>query len=496
MSVSAAFLKQRLPSLAVVLPIFLLAWGVRVGVVGTHRLHPDEALHAYWGLHILTGYDPWLITVPVYKPPLLPYVLAGSMGVVGRTEWAVRFPGLVAGLVTVGLAARLARRLYRSPLAGQVAAVATALSPFGILFSATAFADPLMVVFGLAGCVMAIEDHPGWAGLLAGLSVAAKQTGVVWLPLVGALALAPRRGKEWSGWLRMAGGFLLIVGGVWGWDRGRVLQGAESFWRAGVEGYGGLRMIWPMEWGPRLRDWFTWLGRLLGTPWLNVLLAGGALVLVGKGMRQRTWPALFDAVLVGFFLAYLLVHWLWAFPVWDRYLLPLAPLAGVLLGRVVSVPVGWVAARMASARRWLAEGAVLLLVGVCLAAPAARAAAGEVAVGAGFSAYDGIEQVADFLWGLPEGTVLYDHWLGWEYAFYLYGSPLHLIYWPTPIWLAQDVQARGRTDPGYLVIPAWESSARVEAALREVGYALEPMREVRGEGEEIRFIVYRLAPFD
>ncbi|MBN1179196.1 MAG: glycosyltransferase family 39 protein, partial [Anaerolineae bacterium] len=333
--------------------LYLLAWAARLALMGEHRLHPDEALYGQWGLLIFSGRDPWLVSVPAYKPPLLPYVLSGMLALlgchpyrplpIGAAEWAVRLPGLVSGMVTVGLTGRLARQLYRSEAAGRAAALAVALSPFAILFSATGFLDPPMVALGLGGCVAALAGRPGWAGLLVGLSCAAKQTGLVWLPLTFFFVFArhhrnPKRPS--ASCLLHHLSFvifhsIIVVGLVGVWDAVRVAQGTQSFWQTGVAGYGGLRLIWPVEVAPRLRAWAAWLPHLLGWPLLGVAVVG-AVGLVIRGVRRRDWPALFDVALVGFCLLYVLVHWLWAFPVWDRYLLPLVPVMGVLTGRVVS----------------------------------------------------------------------------------------------------------------------------------------------------------------
>lgn len=498
---------QRRELLAGEVLICLLAWGLRMAVMGQHRLHPDEALYGHWGLLILSGRDPWLTTVPAYKPPLLPYVTFGSLWLLGcdpfvplqpaAAEWAVRFPGLVAGMATVALTGRLAAVLYRDALIGLAACLVIALSPFALLFSATGFIDPVMVALGLASCVAAAQNRPGWAGFLAGLAFAAKQTGLAWLPLAGGIAVcsAVRSGKgsrHWTGALgRGAAGFLLTGGLVLAWDQVRLARGAESFWQVGLVGYGGLRITWAWELAPRLQAWGRWLLASLGSPvQAGALLVCGS-VLVLRAVRHRDWPALFDLVLIVFGLIYLLVHWLWAFPVWDRYLLPLLPVVAVLAGRGISEAVTWLRRWLpARSRRgipWVAMAALVL----CLAFPAARAVAGDLPVGAGSSSTDGIDQVAAFLSELPKGTVLYHHWLGWEYSFYLFDAPLYRAYWPDPAWLARDVQAFGRAEPRYIVFPAWESSARVEAALAEVGYRLQPELEARAGGE-VRFRVYRI----
>jgi 4-amino-4-deoxy-L-arabinose transferase-like glycosyltransferase len=499
---------KRIAPLACALLMCVLAWGARTAVVGDHRLHPDEALYGHWGLLILSGRDPWLTSVPMYKPPLLPYITFGSLWLLGcdpfapfqqgPSELAVRLPGLVAGMATVVLSGRLVARLYRDRLAALATTAIVALAPFAILFSATGFTDPVMVALGLAACVAAAEGMPGRSGALAGLALATKQTGAAWLPLVGALLIITearrRRPRRLGGVLaRCALGFLVVVALALAWDWMRTAQGAESFWGMGVTGYGGLRRIWPTELAPRLRAWLTWLGYLLGSAPLHAVLVGGAAALVARAVRRRDWDALLDLTLIAFCIGYVLVHWLWAFPVWDRYLLPLVPLAAALLGRTLSVAARWTAKWRTVARIAPALMLVALIAG--LAVPATRSLAGQVPVGAGLASYDGMEQVTAFLAGLPEGTVLYHHWLGWEYSFYLFNAPLYLAYWPDPAWLAQDVLAFGEAEPRYISLPAWEPSARIEAALQEVGYRLEPVSQARDADGEVTFGVYQIARF-
>ncbi len=476
--------------------ICLLAWTLRLVVVDVHRLHPDEALYGYWGSLVLSGRDLWLATVPVDKPPLLPYVLAVSLAGLGRSELAVRLPGLLSGLATVALSGRLARRLYGDPRVERVTMLVVALSPFTLLFSASGFTDPPMVVLGLAGCVAASENRPGWAGLWAGLALAAKQTGLLWLPLVilcvlVAAARTRPAGRRLPAWTALVRSWLIVLGLLWGWDRLRMAHGVASFWSTGTLGYGGLRLIWSTELLLRLHAWLGWLRDLLGSPLLDVTLVVGTAALLLRALRRRSTPALFDLALGGFCLAYLLLHWLLAFPVWDRYLLPLLPLLALLLGRVVALLGDGIVRFVPRRNAVLVNAALLLAVAAGLVPPAYRAVDRQIPVGAGLGAYDGIEQVVAFLRRQPPGSVLYHHWLGWAYDFYLFDGPLYLAYWPTPGWLARDVQAFGHAEPRLLVFPAWESSARVEVALAQVGYCLQPALEA-WEGGQVRFRVYRV----
>jgi 4-amino-4-deoxy-L-arabinose transferase-like glycosyltransferase len=486
----------------ILVPLLLLGWGLRLPAIVDNRFHSDEALYGYWGLLIGRGRDLWLTGVPVDKPPLLPYLVAGAQMLFGNSEFSVRLVGLAAGLLMIPLVALLVYSLYHNRWAAIIAATSMTLSPFAILFSATGFTDPLMVALGLATCVTAAQCRPGWAGLLAGLTVAAKQTGLAWLPLVAALLIASggsqsascgSRGSVWS--LAIALWpflvcFSLTMGLVSTWDMARVARGAEGFWHAGVTGYGGLRLIWPQELWGRLRDWIGLAGYVFVSPVVNgVLLAGtGLLVLIDIVPHRYRRDALTDLFFVSFVLLYSLVHWLWAFPVWDRYLLPLVPVLAVLLGRILCFPVSCL--RSIFGRWSLVVGRLALC--FCLFLPAFKAARSGYPIGTDHGAYDGIEDVSAFLCGLPAGTVVYQHWLGWHYAYYLFDAPLYLAYWPTPAWLAQDVQAFGMAEPRYLTFPSWESSARVERELAGVGYGLKrALTTARRDGTP-SFTLYRI----
>ncbi len=527
--------------------LLLLAWALRLPPILDNRFHPDEALYGYWGLLIGRGRDPWLATVPVYKPPLLPYLVAGAQALFSNpgdhSEFAVRLPGLAAGLLTVPLVAALAYALYRDRWTAGAAAVGVALSPFAILFSATAFPDPPVVMWGLAACVAATRGRPGRAGLLAGLAFATKQTGLVWLPLVALVPIPnpksqiPKSSRSslvishWSlvidHWSLIIC-FLLVVGLVFGWDAVRVAQGAESFWRMGVTGYGGLRLIWPQELWTRLRGWVELMRYLFVSPAVNGALLVGLPMLVWSGVQspkyklqspdlgRYTRGSFADLLLISFLLIYFLLHWLWAFPVWDRYLLPLVPVLAILLGRILSLLVTCVrfairhspfAIRHSSFAIRHSSFAIrhspfairhspLFIVHcslfIFLLLPAWNAAHSRYPVGGDHGAYDGIDEVAAFLRGLPEGAVVYQHWLGWHYDYYLFDAPVYLAYWPTPAWLAQDVRAFGAREPRYISFPSWESPARVEWVLAGAGYELEPALTTSRRDGTPSFTVYHI----
>jgi hypothetical protein len=226
----------------------------------------------------------------------------------------------------------------------------------------------------------------------------------------------------------------------------------------------------------------------------------------GNG-RQAAWA---DLVLVGFGALFMIGHALFAFQVWDRYLLGLIPLSALLLARILTLPwrFGHLAARgaahrthdanpqpgRAAVRRGAHCGGVvglMVLVLATTAGPLQDAAASRLPVGGDHGAYDGIEQVVDYFRAVPADTTFYQRWLGAHWRFYLWGSPYDFRAWTSPDDLAAQAAAR----PGarrFTVFPSWHSATEARLHLEDHGLTMrEAYRTLRRDGS-VSFIVYRI----
>jgi hypothetical protein len=477
--------------------------------------HQDEVLYAFWGRLINSGRDPWLTSVPVDKPPLMPYLIAASQAAFGGSALAVRLAGLAASLLTIPLTFSLASRLYASRTAGWVAAAVMALTPYAVLFGATAFTDPILVLWWLGACWAALSGRWGWAGIMLGLAFATKQQAIALAPLVLGSGLvgwqwepvgispgpstAGRSPGDWrSFWAKMGRFFLAFIGVlalVAAWDNLRLLQGGTAgFWDQSVDSYGGLRLIWPSELQPRLQGWARHGSYLFGWSWLGVLFLVSTVLLVWSDLTRarQTRAAFADLVLITFACIFLFFHWVVAFPVWDRYLLPVLPVAALLSGRmVIRFRERWQGGTRRTQGFALVLCALLLLpvlVGGVVAAD------GRIPVGGDHGAYDGLNDVIGFLYTLPVGTVVYDRWLSWHYDYYLFDAYLYRAGFPTPEWLAADAAALYDGRPRYVVIPNWESPVRLARALAAVDLSMSSVLTVQRRGGEISFTIYEIAP--
>ncbi len=478
---------------------------LRLHPLTANRFHPDEALYAYWGLQIATGADPMLEGYPVDKPPAFPYLLALMFRLFGASELTARLPSLTASMVSLVLVEHIARRVY-----GKEAAILAlgllAFSPFDISFAITAFTDPLMTAWVLAGLAAAAAGRPLLAGALAGAAFATKQQGIFFLPLMALAGIwwerfhskqdVPAAGKDigqvlrlW--WVRGIAGFLLAFAPALVWDLMRLRR--PEYFEQSLISYGGLSLAPWSEWGERAANWAGWLGRFWGSPALNVLAILALTWLVWNNLRawrksRLSAEAAFDLLTAGFSLLFLLGHWLVRFHTWDRYLLGLVPLAAVLVGRAFSFVLS---------RRWMqvrlpAALGVLALLVLLVLSPAGQAALGAYPAGGDHGAYWGIDQVAEYLRAhVPANAVIHHHWLGWHYLYYLYGAPYAFQWYTSPEEVAERVRAWSDV-PHWIVFPMCREWEPVAGALKAAGLSLqERFHVVRPDGQ-VTFRVYEL----
>jgi 4-amino-4-deoxy-L-arabinose transferase-like glycosyltransferase len=457
--------------------ILLIGASLRFACLTGSRFHPDEALFAALGRLIAAGQDPWLshTDLLVDKPPLFYYVLAAGISLSWASELAARLPGLFASLISLALVVRLARMLWRSYWSAIFALIVYTLSPFSILFSSTAFADPQLVMWVLASLCAVAAGRWGWAGLLYGLALATKQNALFFTALIVGIGIIRDAGSGggWKSLLRFAAAAAIPILLTMAWQMGRT--GATSYWSAGVVFNNPGRLARSNEVWTRALALWQWGRYFGGTTFLTGVL--GILLIVFVSLEwanaRRKLPGAAAALFItGFLVAYLAVHWLVAFPVLDRYLLPAVPLVALLTGRGMVEAARRLRSRLAADLPWLEVPAALLL-GV-LIWPALRAANDAYPVGGDHGAFDGIDQIAEELRALPEGTVVYYQSLGWSLHYYAFDAYVYLAHFDGPGALQSDLDTfgHGGSERRYLVLASWDSEVEILAAVEGAGFCV------------------------
>jgi 4-amino-4-deoxy-L-arabinose transferase-like glycosyltransferase len=451
-----------------------------LNLLTSQRFHHDEALYATWALEIASGENPLLGHTPIDKPPLFLYTVAATLSLFGVTETTARLPSLLATALTVGLTFWLGRKLYGDGV-GLLAAWLVALSPFTILFAPTAFTDPLLVAFVLAGCLTAAYGRAGWAGMFLGLAIATKQQGVFFVPLVVALlgssvkcqvpsvTFHVSRFTFHASLTLLLTTFLTLLPVFLG-DLAR--DQSPGFWQLSLINYGGLDAS--ARFGERWWEFVELLKYGTASPILNTIFVAGLPLLLIYGIRQHQT----DWIFFLFALAFLLGHALLSFQVWDRYLLGLIPLLALLLARILLLP--WSILKQS----WLNHHpkflpvaalvnslALICLLTITLASSVRDAVNARYPLGSNSHALNGIEQITAYLQGhAGADTTLYHRWLGTHWRFYLWGYPYDLQYWPSTQHLAN------RAKPGHLIaFPSWHSETEARLALAEAGLRLQEL---------------------
>lgn len=477
-------------------------------------LHQDEALYGTWARAIADGSDPLLLIPWVDKPPLVLYLLGLSIRLFGASELSLRAPGMIAGLLTVWATFGLGRRVVGEK-AALVAAALMALSPFAILFAPTAFTDGWLALFILAAAWAALARRPGWAGVLLGLACASKQQGVMAVPLVVGLVLikaldnegeaisdereAPRARRVLGALGVAALGFTIIFGTVTYWDSLR-WHNRPSYWDQSLQTYGGVVLAPLPEWPKRAGGWVRQAGYWFGAWPVTVAVLATAVVgrvgrlRINESRRMSKWSRRsVPLFLLAYVIGYLAVHLAFTFQPWDRYLLPVLPLACILCAPgLISV---WQAVRARGEGRlecWAQVGASGLLVYA-----AALGVTASIPVGSDIGAYHGVAQAAEFLTRQPAGTTVYYDRIGWNLGYYLYGQPITRSWYDSPQKLASEtarVAGKDASAKQWLALPRWEEGqlAGLRGALAVKGFVAEPAYQVTDTKGNVELTLYRM----
>lgn len=482
--------------------ILLIGAAVRIALLGQHHFHPDEALFATLGRLIIQGIDPLLVHTPllVDKPPLFYYVLAAGIAIDWLSEMTPRLPALYASIVSIALTARIAHELWPGTKASIIASLFVALSPFSILLAPTVFADSLMVMWFLAGLLLALRRRWFLAGIFSGLALATKQNALFLLPLILSLGwlkicCAATRADRTKYILRYFAGLGLMAIAIFSWDYWRLELGAASFWRAGVGFNNPGRLARSDEVWTRLRSWLN-LYRDISGYGVTGLVSIATLSVIGaiapaENPDSPEQPA--AVIILAYLVGYACWYWLVAFPLFDRYLLPVVSLSALLLARGVAFLTQLIVRNAYVGRHtsgaWVLSGMLFAL----MLFPAYQATQYRYDIGGNRTLYEGIDEVASFLDETPVGTVVYYDMLGWTLHYYLFDSDVFLAPFSDTHWLEHDLLANGDNGSArYIVLPAWQSQVEVLDAVMAANYQADPVLQTVNEGGNSTFIVYHV----
>lgn len=158
-------------------PLFIIftAFILRLGSIAFQSLWRDEVDAIRFALAPLPDLIKTL-TQPGYNGPLYFLMLRGWIGVAGQSEFAVRFPSLVFGVISVVLIFALGKRLFNRSI-GLIAATLFAFSAYQVWYSQEAKMYTLITALALASVYFlrrGIEEGRTryWTGLVVATSLA------------------------------------------------------------------------------------------------------------------------------------------------------------------------------------------------------------------------------------------------------------------------------------------------------------------------------------
>ncbi|MHB8992269.1 MAG: glycosyltransferase family 39 protein [Chloroflexota bacterium] len=291
---------------AILMLLVLAALALRLPGLGERSLWVDEAMSVVFAAKPLPELFQLLVTDDIH-PPLYPLLLHYWMAVAGTSEFAVRLPSVLFGIMLVPLLYMTGRRLelMADPkeglpvsLVGLVGALIAATSAFYIGYSQEARNYMAVTFMGMLSSYLLLRAlaHGGWRnwGLYALATAGALYTHYTAFLLLAfhlsfvALTLRASRGR-WKGWLLS----LLAVGIAYlPWLSYSIaqLERISDYWPGTLQLEAALRTsLLLFVVGGGVGPQTTILPAALGAG----LLALGLLALLAGAFRRRSQPALF-----------------------------------------------------------------------------------------------------------------------------------------------------------------------------------------------------------
>ena len=111
----------------------------------------------------------------------------------------------------------------------------------------------------------------------------------------------------------------------------------------------------------------------------------------------------------------------------------------------------------------------------------------------GLLGYDGVDDAARYVTSLPRNSVLYDHWLSWEFDYYLFDKPVQTFYYPAGRDLTNDLSLHGRQSPRFLIVPAWARDLDPAPAVRQAGFTMRVVHQSFRRDGQVSLTIYQLA---
>jgi len=211
--------------------ILMLSFFLRIWQISQipPSLNWDEVSHGYNAYSILkTGQDEWGVNFPKifraygdYKLPVYIYLTALSEAIFGLNEFAVRFPSVLAGTLSVLFTFLLVRKLFGNGFLGILTALLVAVEPWGLFLSRIAVEANLasfLIIAGMYFLVLGAEKNCFLpvSTFFFGLSLYTYNSARIFVPLflVCLIILHYSRAMGWARERRMAvlsGIFIFLV---------------------------------------------------------------------------------------------------------------------------------------------------------------------------------------------------------------------------------------------------------------------------------------------
>lgn len=156
----------------IMVAVLLLAWAINTYQLGAESIWTDEGLTFTFAVGPTTNILPLYSQLDDYHPPLQYLAWHYWLEIVGRSEFALRTLGALAGLVTLALVYQTGRSLFarsQGAAVGIATSLLVATSGFHVYYAQNIRAYCLMELLGVASCLACYQltRHFSFRNLMA-----------------------------------------------------------------------------------------------------------------------------------------------------------------------------------------------------------------------------------------------------------------------------------------------------------------------------------------
>lgn len=411
--------------------IIFLSCIISISLIGQHRFHGDEAWYSSLSMnmsrHLIFVSKPYLL----YKPPIYFFLIEIFYSLFPSKEVFAVIPNILAFVFSIHILFLILNKMYNNFYIGLLGSLLFALSPINLLFSATAFIEPVLVSFILLSIYFLLIKKYFLFGIFLGLAFGTKQFVIFYLFFYFLIFLIDNTNNKKARIYEIILGFLIIYIPIILWGILNSLKINQDFLYA-IKGWWGITdrtdaFIFNFHtFTNRVKEWVYYFNLIYFEKIIYVPLY--IIIILNLIIFRKKYDILITLTLIIIFFILSLSQ----MPIYDRYIITFTPFI-IMLSASSLINIF----KINTEKKLYVIGFIILILFLVLPIRQGifkykiRNTGGET-IGAMYSRNDGIDLLANYLLGKYKTpiSICMHRDFSWVFDYYLYRAPEGYSWFP------------------------------------------------------------------